>query len=284
MVVGGLWRRGAGGTSTVNHPTKATATERWEDFVAEQHDLSSTSRFSERHWFLIRRLHSLSGLVPIGVFLFIHLLTNSTVLAEANGAEFQKSVERIHALGPLLIPVEILFIFLPLLFHAGVGVWIGVTAKSNAQLYPYNANIRYTLQRVTGYIAFVFIVYHVWQMHWMGDPFGGGKFAVHDETGAPAAAVTTAAAIQAAWWIAPVYFVGIAASVFHLANGLWTALITWGITIKPRSQQVSGYVCAAFGVILLLIGTGALTGFRTFDVDNAETQQTMRAAAERSGE
>ena len=30
----------------------------------------------------------------------------------------------------------------------------------------------------------------------------------------------------------------------------------------------------------MLIGAGALSGFRTFDVEKAETQQTMHAAAE----
>jgi len=242
----------------------------------------SSSRFGERHYFLIRRLHSLSGLVPIGVFLCIHLLTNSTVLVPgAHGAEFQKSVERIHALGPFLVPVELAFIFLPLLFHAVVGFWIWFSAMPNAQRYGYAANIRYTLQRITGGIAFVFILYHVWQMHWLGADLGGGRFAVHDpNTGAPTAATTAAAAIQAAWWIAPVYFVGIAGSVFHLANGIWTSLITWGITIKPRSQQVAGYFCAAFGILLMLVGTGALSGFRTFNVDQEAAQHTMRASSE----
>jgi succinate dehydrogenase / fumarate reductase, cytochrome b subunit len=239
-------------------------------------------RFSERHYFLIRRLHSLSGLVPVGVFLLLHLTTNASVLAPGEpGAEFQKSVERIHALGPLLVPVEILFIFLPLLFHALVGFAIWFTAMPNAQQYRYGANIRYTLQRITGGIAFVFIIYHVWQMHWMGAPLGGAKFSVYDETGAPAAAATTAGAIQAAWYIAPIYAVGILASVFHLANGIWTSLITWGITIRPRSQQVAGYVCAVFGVVLSLVGLGALSGFRTFDVENAAPQVT--ALAEETG-
>jgi len=248
--------------------------------VAEQLESNPSSRFSERHHFLIRRLHSLSGIIPIGAFLCFHLLANSMVLAGRNGAEFQTAVERIHLLGPLLIPVEFAFIFLPLLFHAVVGIWIAVSATPNAQQYAYGANIRFTLQRLTGYIAVAFIVYHVWQMHWLGAKLGGGEFELHDETGAPRAAITTAQAIQASWWIAPVYFIGVAACVYHLANGIWTALITWGITIKPRSQQVAGYFCAAFGVVVFLLGTGALSGFRTFDVDKAETQQTMHATAE----
>lgn len=240
---------------------------------------TQATRFSAKHYFLIRRLHSLTGLVPLGVFLVMHLITNVSVLVPGPpGDEFQKSVERIHALGPLLVPVEIIGIFIPLLFHSLMGFAIWFTADPNAQHYRYGGNIRYTLQRVTGGIAFVFILYHVWQMHWLGEPLGGGKFAVHNETGAPTAAVTAAGAIQAAWWIAPIYAIGVASTVFHLANGIWTSLITWGITIKPRSQQVAGYICATFGVVLTLIGLGALSGFRSYDVKGDGVSTTVEVA------
>lgn len=248
--------------------------------VAEQQ--AESTPFGVRHYFLIRRLHSLAGLVPVGVFVFVHLLTNASILGAPDGSEFQKSVERIHALGPLLVPVEILFIFIPLLFHALLGVQIWLTSQPNTQHYRYGPNIRYTLQRITGVIAFLFIIYHVWQMHWFGAGMGGGRFALHDGAGNPTAAASTAAAIQAGWWIAPLYAVGIVASVFHLANGVWTSLITWGITIRPRTQQVSAYCCAAFGVVLALVGLGALSGFRSFPSAPRPTE-TQHAVSTRSG-
>lgn len=221
--------------------------------------------FTQKHYFLIRRLHSLSGLIPLGVFLFMHLATNASILAAKDGSEFQKSVERIHALGPLLIPVEIIGIFIPLLFHTLVGIVIAYTAAPNAQQYRYGGNIRYTLQRATAYIALVFIVYHLYHMHWLGNPIpGGGNFKLHAD-GAATGAATTAAAIQRAWWIAPAYAIGVIATVFHLANGLWTALITWGITIRPKTQRISGYICAGFGIVLGIIGLGALAGFKNFE-------------------
>lgn len=246
--------------------------------LAENHHAQNTEggRFSQKHYFLIRRLHSLSGLVPIGVFLCMHLLTNASVLAPGEpGGEFQRSVERIHALGPLLVPIELLFIFLPLMFHALLGFAIWFTADPNAAQYRYGSNIRYTLQRWTGGIAFVFIMYHVWQMHWFGGPLGGGQFKVHDATGGPSAAATTATAIQAAWWIAPWYALGIVASVYHLSNGIWTSLITWGITIRPKTQRAAGYICAGFGVALGLVGLGALTGFKNFGAARAAPRVTQ---------
>ena len=214
----------------------------------------------DSYHFLITRLHSLTGLVPIGAYLIIHLATNARIWIPG---DYQKAVDQIHSLGPLLLPVEIVFIFLPLLFHSIIGFQIIFSGKANARYYPYRANIRYTLQRITGIIAFFFIVYHVLQLHWLGKPLGGGKFDPHDAAG------SARAAIQAAWWIAPVYAIGVLASVYHLANGIWTSLITWGITIRPKSQQVAGYVCAAFGIVLSLVGLGALNGFRTLTGNNS---------------
>lgn len=234
--------------------------------MAEHEHGAAAEPSADKYYFLIRRLHSLTGLVPVGVFLVIHLSTNATVLAPGPaGSEFQRSVERIHSLGPLLVPVEIVGIFLPLLFHSLLGFQIIFTSAPNAQQYRYGSNVRYSLQRITGVIAFVFIFYHVWQMHWLGGGLGGGNFRVHDDAGGAVAAMTTAATIQAAWWIAPIYAVGIVSAVYHLANGIWTSLITWGITIRPRAQRTAGYVCAAFGVVLSLVGLGALSGFRTFN-------------------
>ena len=87
-----------------------------------------------KYYFLVRRLHSLTGLVPLGVFLFIHLSTNATILlpSEVPGGEFQNSVNRIHALGPLLVPVEIIGIFIPLAFHTLLGFQIIFTGAPNA--------------------------------------------------------------------------------------------------------------------------------------------------------
>lgn len=224
---------------------------------------SDVPGLSEQNYFLIRRLHSLSGLVPLGVFLFVHLLTNATILGGAGA--FQAAVGRIHAMEPFLIPIEIVGIFIPLAFHIIVGFLIAFSGRPNPQAYPYGPNIRYTLQRITAYIAFVFVLYHLYQMHWLGKPLGGAAFAYEHDPASTTAATSTADALKSAMWIAPFYAVGIVATVFHLANGIWTSLITWGITIKPRTQRFSGYACAVFGVLLTVVGLGALLGFRTLD-------------------
>ena len=223
------------------------------------HTGTQVETFGERHFFLIRRLHSLMGLMPVGVFLVMHLSINASINFSADA--FQANVDRIHSLGPLLTTVEVVGIFLPLLFHSVLGMQIWLSGQSNVGAYPYGGNVRYTLQRITGIIAFVFIFYHLWHMHWLGGPFGGSFFRPED------AALTTADAIRHTVFGIPVsifYVVGVLATVYHLANGIWTSLITWGVTIGPESQRTAGYACAVLGVVLSVFGVSSIQAFREY--------------------
>jgi succinate dehydrogenase / fumarate reductase cytochrome b subunit len=209
--------------------------------------------FLARHQFLIYRLFSLSGLVPVGAFLVVHLLTNASVLS--GPGVFQSRVDMIHSLGPLLVPIEWLFIFLPMLFHATVGFVIIANGLPNVGSYPYVGNVRYTLQRATGMIAFVFIIGHVIHLHWMGEPLGGGKFDPH------AASSSAAEAIQSPLATA-LYAIGVLSAVFHLANGLWTLGITWGLWTSPAAMRRANVVSVVVGLVLAAAGLGALGGLQ----------------------
>src|SRR5262249_3692194 len=99
--------------------------------------------------FLLRRLHSLSGVVPVGVFLIEHLWT--TAKARAGQASFDRAVREINPL-PLLPVIEIFGIFLPLAFHAIYGVKLAFDSRPNVVKYPYSRNWLYTMQRVTGLV------------------------------------------------------------------------------------------------------------------------------------
>ena len=81
-----------------------------------------------RHEFLIRRLHSLTGLVPVGGFLVIHLLTNMGILDNS----YQQRVDLIHSMGERTLEVaEWTLIFLPILFHGIIGLIIVARGKRN---------------------------------------------------------------------------------------------------------------------------------------------------------
>ncbi|MCA1609207.1 MAG: hypothetical protein LC730_07115 [Acidobacteria bacterium] len=65
--------------------------------------------------FLLRNLHQLTGIVPLGAFFFLHMYTNSTAMSGAR--VFKDHVRDIHHI-PYLIFLEIFGIFIPLLFHS----------------------------------------------------------------------------------------------------------------------------------------------------------------------
>ena len=82
------------------------------------------------------------------------------------------------------------------------------------------------------------------------------------------------------WWTGPVYALGVLCSVYHLANGIWTFLITWGITVGPQSQARSGYVCAVIGIALGLLGLGALLKLKTMDASALRIDDWGQVTAE----
>ena len=221
--------------------------------------------FFARHQFLIYRLFSLAGLMPVGAFLVVHLLTNASVLAGAG--VFQSRVDMIHSLGPLLVPIEWAFIFLPMLFHAVVGFVIIANGLPNVGSYSYVGNVRYTLQRATGMIAFVFIIWHITQLHWLGTPFGGGRFDPHHAT-------SSAAVVLRPLLITILYAVGILSTVFHFSNGLWTLGITWGLWTSPGAMRRANWISIMVGVLLGGAGLGALGGMRSVDVEQAKVIET----------
>lgn len=219
--------------------------------------------FLARHQFLIYRLFSLSGLIPIGGYVCVHLLTNATILDSS--AVFQKNVNVIHSLGPALPLVEWTFIFLPMLFHAVVGWGIIAGAIPNTNAYPYANNVRYTLQRGTAIIVFFFIIAHLIHLHHYGAALTrlGGQFDPEH------AASSAGKAIQAGLWIRVAYAIGVIATAYHFANGLWTQGITWGLWTTPEAQRRANWLSVVVGVGLTVVGLSALWGMATVDIPQA---------------
>jgi succinate dehydrogenase / fumarate reductase, cytochrome b subunit len=216
-------------------------------------------------------------LIPVGAYMVVHLIVNASVV---NGAgTFQNNVLNIHQLGALLPVVEWTFIFIPILFHAIFGFVIIAGGLPNPHNYPYKANYRYTLQRFTGMVAFVFIALHVFHMHgWIHnesflhrvvEPLGGGQFRPYNATSTAGMALQNVVVLV-------LYAVGVTACVYHLANGIWTIGITWGVWTSPKAQHRASYVCGAFGLLLMGVSAAALFGMRGA-VDSPEKLREVRS-------
>ena len=81
-------------------------------------------------------------------------------------------------------------------------------------------------------------------------PMGLGSFRPYN------AASTVVTAMNGFIW-PTFYLVGVLCCVYHLANGLWTAGITWGLWISPAAQQRANKVCSVAGVLLAVIAVSA---------------------------
>ena len=79
--------------------------------------------------------------------------------------------------------------------------------------------------------------------------------------------------MQASLIIPILYAIGVLACVFHLANGIWTMGITWGVWVSPKAQKFATKVCAGFGIVVAVIGLSAIWGFQSVDTDEARTDE-----------
>lgn len=193
--------------------------------------------------YLLDKLHSLSGVVPIGAFLAEHFFENSYALVSPE--KFNWIAAKLETI-PWRVPIEFLFIWLPILYHGLYGLFIWWKGKSNALSHPWMANWMYVLQRWTGIVAFIFIGWHVWTE----------RFATHGKS-----TYDGVASAMANPWIASFYVVGILCASFHLGNGIWNFCCKWGIAVTPRSQRLAALFGAAVAVTFSLVGLAIIAGF-----------------------
>lgn len=190
--------------------------------------------------FLIRRVHSLLGLVPIGLFLTFHMLLNLTTLG---GADLYDKVIGTMRNFPGIFIIELVVIFIPILIHAIYGTWVVYTGQSNILRYNYSRNWFYIIQRISGLYTVAFIVTHVYLLR-----FGEASFAALSEfLSQPLGLVF--------------YVLGVLFGIFHFVNGLWAFAITWGITVGPHSQKMWMYTLGVVFILLSGIGLADLSSF-----------------------
>ncbi|OEF98265.1 succinate dehydrogenase [Desulfuribacillus alkaliarsenatis] len=199
--------------------------------------------------FLLRKVHSLLGIIPLGLFLIWHLYVNSIALM---GAEVYDSVVNglMGIMGfPYVLFVELFFIFIPLIIHGVYGMYIAYTSNYNVGTYGYARNWAFAVQRISGVILFFFLIWHVWHLR-----------LAHVIFGTPIN-FDTMAGIVASPFALGFFILGIISAAYHFANGIWGFLITWGITVGPKSQKVVAVATTALFFVLSFVGVRAILAF-----------------------
>lgn len=195
--------------------------------------------------FFNRKLHSLLGVIPVGIFLVQHLFINHFIIygeeSFNNAAHFMEQL-------PLRIFLEVFMIYLPLLYHGIYGLYIAFQARNNVTNYGYFRNVMFMLQRATGVFLIIFIAWHVWETR-IAAAFGAQVNA------------QMMADIFASPFMMVFYILGVLAATFHFANGMWSFCITWGITVGPKAQRISTYVWMVVFAIMAIGGLFILFEF-----------------------
>lgn len=199
----------------------------------------------QRNHFLLRRIHSLTGIVPIGGYLLFHFYENGAIFYGAEA--YNKMAEEVRGMRYLEV-MEIFILLLPILYHSIYGLYIAGYARNNTMSYNYSRNNLFMWQRATGVIILLFLLYHIWQFRITA------FWSTHAET-------TTMATQLASLPVFIFYVIGVVASAFHLGNGIWTFLITWGITIGQRSQRISQVITTGISILVSAVGVAILLAF-----------------------
>jgi succinate dehydrogenase / fumarate reductase cytochrome b subunit len=226
--------------------------------------------------FFWHKLHSLTGIIPVGFYLLQHLTLNTFSLA---GPDKYNGVSGFFYSMPehVLLGVEVLLIWLPLLFHAVYGMFITSRAQPNyfSTRYKWSQNRMYTLQRYSGIFIFFFLIYHVTFTTINAKMNGVGVVSYYamQET-----------LSKNGYLFLIIYALGVLTASYHLCYGIWNFCIRWGITISDRAQlRVQKF---AFGMFLVvtLIGWAALLGFlRTPDAQSGVSAYHLSTELLRTG-
>ena len=198
-------------------------------------------RAGQGHSFFWRKLHSLTGIVPIGAFLIEHILSNFEIVH--GPLAYAQQVKFLNGL-PLARVLEWAFIFIPLTYHALYGVFIAIRGRASVNVYPWAGNWLYLWQRITGLIAFAYIIQHVWRQR-----FAGVSLPEHPGLAYAKVQYELMNPIMLA-----IYAIAMVATCWHFAYGIWLFAAKWGITPGEKARKKFGYICAAFGTALCAMG------------------------------
>lgn len=193
---------------------------------------------------LVDRLLSLTGLLPLGAFLVVHLAINLRALGgELAFARAVRMTERV----PALAAFEALFVFAPLLVHAGLGVWMTVTRRPLHGRAAYPRALRIAM-RVTGVLVLAFLAMHLPELRFRlpGTRPGSGQLLtllgqdLSDMRGGLP-------------WRGAVYLLGSACTTFHFVVGLWGFFASSGRGEAQQARRWAAWWAAAVGAAMWML-------------------------------
>jgi succinate dehydrogenase / fumarate reductase cytochrome b subunit len=198
---------------------------------------------SARSSFFRARLASALGILPLGVWTFIHLWHNLSAFTGA--AAWQSAVtEYPHPVAQLLTGILVL---LPLVLHAIWGIGRLATSRPNNARYGFYANLKYLLQRLSAIGVLLFLGAHIWRALLHPRLVEGHAEAFAD----------LAQEVRLNMPTLVVYVLGTLGIAYHLANGAQSFCMGWGVVSSQRGlRRLEGLTLTLF-LLLLVMGWAA---------------------------
>jgi succinate dehydrogenase/fumarate reductase cytochrome b subunit len=207
---------------------------------------------TERTAFVLRRISSLAGVLPLGVFVLFHVGSQARVLFHGIDA----SPARLPSVGWLW--AQSACVLLPLGAHALIESAYLRTRNSNTTHYPFSRNWAWLLQRISGFVALAFVIWHVVVVRL---PLFRGATEV--DLSLELAASLSSTGYGGVPYSAIGHLLGLAAVVYHLFNGIHAFCFTWGIlTSRYTGRRVSRWL-ALSGVFVWVVAAAIVVYFAT---------------------
>jgi succinate dehydrogenase / fumarate reductase cytochrome b subunit len=196
--------------------------------------------------FLRDRMGSLLAVVPLGVWTVGHLWNNLSVFK--GSAAWQADVTEYGH--PLAFFASSVVALLPLVLHTVWGIGRLTSSKPNNVKYKNFTNLKYLLQRLSAVGVMFFLGAHIWlaMLHprittGRAEPFADIAHEMHHH--GPTLAV---------------YVLGTLGVSYHLANGLHSFAMGWGIVTSRRAlKKLEAGVVLLF-LVLLAMSWGVIYG------------------------
>lgn len=195
----------------------------------------------------LKRLQLATGVLPLGLFLLLHLFTNGHAI-EGPGA-FNDAVARIWRI-PFLPLLEALAIVLPLFAHIGIGIAVAMTGQAAEDTRGFPAPWMQAAQRATGLLLVVYVVFHVWSTRLSPARLGGAAdlfLLMAKQLGQPG-------------WLM-FQLMGVIAAAVHFGNGLVACAGPWGLALGARGTRIASRTGIALAIVISLVGVNALLAF-----------------------
>src|SRR5262249_28489785 len=141
-----------------------------------------------------------------------------------------------------------LVVLVPLVLHTVWGLRRMVTSRPNNVRYTFYGNLKYLLQRLSALGLFLFLGAHLWL----------AMLKPRLTTGRPEPFASIAHEMHFHMPTLVVYLLGTLALAYHLANGLHTLTMGWGLVSSRRALRKLDAIALLLFVALLAMGWGAI--------------------------